>query len=117
MAESFFTNPTINKEDIVVNEQILEKDKDKTTTEIITNKLPLPVQEGIELVGDIKEEGFVKTEPDEEVVESQKKLSLPILPKKTQQSQTGNESNMALINKLGYSKTYGELAKQKFQMF
>jgi len=71
MAESFFTNPTINKEDIVVNEQILEKDKDKTTTEIITNKLPLPVQEGIELVGDIKEEGFVKTEPDEEVVASE----------------------------------------------
>ena len=29
MAESFFTNPTINKEDIVVNEQILEEDKDK----------------------------------------------------------------------------------------
>ena len=27
MAESFFTNPIIYKEDIVVNEQVLEKEK------------------------------------------------------------------------------------------
>ena len=76
MAESFFTNPTINKEDIVVNEQVLEKEKDKTKT--ITDKLPIPVQEGIELVGDIKEEGFVKTEPDEqEVVETESFFTNP----------------------------------------
>ena len=76
MAESFFTNPTINKEDIVVNEQVLEKEKDKTKT--ITDKLPIPVQEGIELVGDIKEEGFVKTEPDEqEIVETESFFTNP----------------------------------------